>query len=182
MDKKTKIVWFCGGSGAGKECLIRKISEGKVPDLVKRLGWNSKKIIPCPESMDWVIQDEKDGNGERRKQLPKIIEQLAVSHNSVILVKGQDVDLTADRLEEVKHRTPQCDNMIIFIDTSIDETFERCRKKKWWSNSFTKNDLREWLKEEVNLLKKVQSEFLIVAIEGGSDKNYEFTAFPPTIK
>lgn len=179
---KTEIVWVYGNSGAGKETFVKTISEKKPVDVLERFGWAGKEIIPCKESVDWVVQAEDDGNKERRMNLPAIIGKLADKPNSVILIKGQDLDFNDHRPETVKIALPLCKHKIIFMNTDLEENYERLQKKRWWKNEWTLTTIKEWAQNQIEKLKKLQREFEIVTVNGNSKNNYECSPFPPALK
>ncbi|MBI4085313.1 MAG: hypothetical protein HY432_02285 [Candidatus Liptonbacteria bacterium] len=178
----TEIVWVYGNSSAGKETFIKTISEKKPADVLRGLGWTGKEIIPCMESINWVVQAEGDGNEERRGDLPAVIVKLADKPNSVILIKGQNIDLDEDRLRAVKTALPRCKHRTIFINTASRETYERQQKKRWWNSERTLAIVKKHAQDQIERLKKLQSEFEIVTIDGSSKKNYECFDFPPMVE
>jgi len=174
----TEIVWVYGNSGAGKETFMRTISEEKPFDVINRFGWADKKIIPCIESIKWIAQYKDDPRGEERKKLPAIILRLAAKTNSVVLIKGQNLDLLAGRLRETRTRLPQCRHKIIFIKTKIDEVYERLKRKPWWKKYYTKKYIRESINNQIKEIKDLQKEFEITAISGNAGENYKIVNFP----
>lgn len=177
--KKNEIVWIYGGSAAGKETFINFIAKGKSQELIARLGWAGKKIIPCLESIEWIAQSEDDPRGPRRSKIPEVIKKLnLLNTNAVILIKGQDIDLQNNRLRETKKFLHENQHKIIYIYTDIDEVFERLKDKPWWENSFTKDMVKDWLKHQLKYLHELKNDFKVVSLNGNSGGNYREIPFP----
>jgi hypothetical protein len=181
--KQTEIVWIYGASGAGKETFIKKVSQEKPEKIIEQFGWEGMDIIPCGESVEWVALSDTDPKGPQREALLEAVAKLA-RPNSVILIKGQDLDLVTDRLRRLKNILPGAEHRIIFVDTALNELFERCEQKPWykerpWYRKPSKRKMAGWRKFQMNHLKKLASEFEIIAIDGNSGSHYEFVRFPP---
>jgi len=161
----NEIVWVYGVSAAGKETFIKKMVNDKPFSVVEGLGWDTKNIIPCMESIEYVVQVAGDGNEQKRHLLPTIIKTLDESNtDSVILIKGQDLDLRADRITQTKILIPQATHRILFIDTPIDAVYERVQNKKWWTGIHPKEELLNWEKNQKNFLRTLQGDFEITII------------------
>ncbi|OYV63594.1 MAG: hypothetical protein B7X03_01080 [Parcubacteria group bacterium 21-58-10] len=178
-EKRNEIVWVYGGSAAGKETFIKFISEQHPQKLLESLRWGNKQIVPCTESMEWVAQYEGDPKGPLRAEIPNVVVGLnSQNTNVVILVKGQDLDLEADRPRKLKTLLPEDRHRIIYIDTNIDEVFKRLQRKPWWEDSFTKEEAQQWLDHQHELLRGLRDEFEITAVDGSTKGAYKIVDQP----
>lgn len=175
----NKIIWVFGPSAVGKETFIKN---NKRLELLARLGWTNKNIIICNESIDWVAQEDNDENELRRQNLDKIIEVYSKNNsNSVILIKGQDLDFDNNTLNIVKESLPDDEHEIIFLYVDFDILYQRYMTKKWWNETMTKDVCKDWAREQINLLIQYQSNgFKIKALNAIDDK-YLDANFPPVL-
>lgn len=180
---KNKIIWVFGPSAVGKETFIKYIYKNKPVELLNRLGWNNKNIIICNESLNWVVQAEDDGNESFRKNLNLVIEKYSKNNlNSIILVKGQDLDFSNNHLKKVKESLIDDKHEIVFLFTNFEVLYDRYKNKKWWDKSMTKDVCKSWAQEQLNYLIKYQDEgFKIIALDSGGDNKYLDINFPPTL-
>jgi len=176
----NKIIWVFGPSAAGKETFINYIARHEPTELLARLGWLNKKIVVCAESLAWVQQAENDGNAERRKNLIKVIEEYSQNNkNSIILIKGQDLDLHNDALKIVKELLPNEEHEVIFLDVRFDILYQRYMTKKWWKKSMTEAVCQEWAKTQIRLLINQQHNGFKIKAINSLDFEYPETNFPP---
>ncbi len=176
-----EIVWVFGSSGAGKETLIRGLSrQGHQLDLIKQLGWESQRMVVCEESLRLVAQHENDPVLEARARLADAIVALATQENSVILIKGQDVDLERSLPEQVQARLPKAKHRVIFIDTPIATLFERWKKKPWWSDDYTLKTVKQWQDAQLDLLRKLPSDFILTTVSSIDADTYKTSDGLPT--
>lgn len=178
----NKIIWVFGPSAVGKETFINYVKNNQPTELLARLGWSNKNIITCDESTNLVVQDDNDGNELLRKNLDKIIEDCSKNNtNSIILVKGQDLDFDNNTLNIVKESLPEDEHEIIFLNVDFDILYQRYMTKKWWDETMTEEVCKEWAREQVNHLVEYQNNgFKINALDSIDDK-YLNTNFPPVI-
>jgi hypothetical protein len=179
----NKIIWVFGPSAVGKETFIKYVYNDKPSELIDRLGWGDRKVIICEESLAWVVQEENDGNEALRKNLDKIIQGYSASNtNSIILIKGQDLDFNSNHLNNVKKYLPDDCQEIIFLYTDFDILYNRYIRKKWWNKSMTPEVCKNWIKEQIDSLSGYQEKgFKIRALESGDDKKYLDINFPPIV-
>ncbi len=176
----NEITWVFGPSAAGKETFIKYIYNNKPVEILNRLGWENRDIIICNESIDWVVQDENDGNREFRKNLNKIIRKYSKNNsNSVILVKGQDLDFHNNHLNNVRNSLPNDKHKIIFLYTDFNVLYNRYKNKKWWDKSMTAEVWKDWAREQIDFLKSCQKEgFQIRTLNSDDHKKYLDIDFP----
>ena len=174
-EKTNEIIWVFGGSAAGKEIFIKYIIENRPNDLIRQLGWENKKIVTCAESIEWIAQSEDDPNIQKRFRLPEVISKKNSKNvDTVILIKGQDLDLVAKRPERIKSDLPEEIHKIIYIDTDVKEVFERIKEKPWWESSITEKVAESWINNQLALLHNLSDNFDIVTLGGNRGDNYKF--------
>jgi guanylate kinase len=172
-NNHMEVVWVFGSSGAGKETLIRGLSrQGHQLDVIGQLGWSNSKIVVCEESLRFVAQSENDPALEQRKDLANMIAALATEENSVILVKGQDVDLELDIPGQVKSMLPQAKHRVIFVNTPIGTLFERWKKKTWWNDDYTVKTVKQWQDAQLGMLAKLQDDFAFTTVSSIDANTY----------
>lgn len=174
----NKIIWVFGPSAVGKETFIKHIQDNKPVELLARLGWTDKNIITCIESLDWVAQEDNDEKAMLRKNLDKtIIEYSKNNTNSIILIKGQDLDFDNNTLNKVKEFLLDDEHEIIFLSVDFDILYQRYMTKKWWNETMTRDVCRDWAKEQISLVINHQNNgFKIKALDSATseylDKNF----------
>jgi len=169
-----EIVWIFGSSGAGKETLIRGLSrQGHQLDLIKQLGWENKPIVVCEESLQLVAQHENDPVLEKRKALADYIKTSATNESSVLLIKGQDVDLELGIPTQVKTLLPDAIHRVIFIDTPIAALFERWKKKPWWNDDYTLKTVKQWQDAQLDMLRKLPTDFVFTTVSSIDADTYK---------
>jgi len=178
---KNKIAWVFGSSAVGKETFIRDIVKKRLFEVSDRLDWNNKQIIPCEESMSWVVQEDGDGHEQRREDLVDLVINYTKAPDSVVLVKGQDLDLEADRLRKLKEKLPNCEHEIVYLYIDLSILYERYKRKKWWTEKLTKEVCKEWLQKQVEMLEEFRGDFKITALESDDNRKYKNIDFPPLI-
>lgn len=178
--KNCEIVWVFGSSGAGKETFIKYLTNNPSEELINLLGWGSKKIEFCSESIEYVAQFYKDPLGKKREEILEGVLKL-VSDNSVILIKGQDLDFKYGRLQKLKKLLPSCKHKIIFLHADTKTLLERWKTKKWWEESYTEQTVIDWLKPQIENILKLKDEFEIIGLNSEDNNTYEITYFPPTL-
>ena len=168
----TEIVWVYGASAAGKETFIHQVG-GNSPELLEEFGWQHKCIGVCDESLQWVARFPGDTiAAQKRPELFKLLPLLAQKYD-VVLVKGQDIDLALGTPLAVKQRMPQATHRIIFIDVALDELFQRVVHKSWWDDVTKRAEEEGWLKEQIDRLQDIRSQFDFVTINGNASGHYE---------
>lgn len=170
---KAEIVWVYGASAAGKETFIRAVLAGQQPRIVKALGWQGKRLGACQESLEWVMQHPHDTAVEqKRHQLSGVIPRIAKRYE-VVLVKGQDIDLSLGTPLLVKQKLPAARHRIIFIDVGLDELFQRVTHKPWWDGTIRRAEEEGWLEEQIDRLMEIRNQFDFITIDGGAMGHYE---------
>jgi len=177
-DKLPIIVWVYGASGAGKETFLKYMTSKKSKQLINRLGWKNKKIIPIKESVDYLAQYDEDPQGDKRKDIIDKVIKISKKPNLVILIKGQDIDLEAKLPQKLRKKLPRCSHQVIYLHTNPKTLLLRCKPKKWWDNRYSITTLKKWTSYQLRLLSKLKA-FEIIALDSGNGKNYISTIFPP---
>jgi hypothetical protein len=178
----NKIIWIFGPSAAGKETFIKYINNNKPAKLLARLGWEGKNVVVCNESINWIVQEDNDGNDLRRQNLDKTIEEYFKNNiNSIILIKGQDLDFDNNILNKVKESLPDTEHEIIFLYVDFDILYQRYMNKKWWNKTMTESVCKDWAREQINLLIQYQNNgFKIKALDSSSNEYLDIN-FPPIL-
>ena len=178
----NKIIWVFGPSAVGKETFIKYIQDNKPNELLTRLDWIDKKIATCRESIDWVVQADNDGNELRRKNLNKIIKDYSQNNtNSLILIKGQDLDFDNNTLNITKESLPRDEHEIIYLSVDFDILYQRFVTKKWWNETMTRDLCKDWAREQIELLTQHQNNgFKIIPLDSAKN-DYLNTNFPPVL-
>lgn len=150
----TQIVWVYGWSAAGKETFIRTVAGNR--ELCARLGWEGKYVVPCQKSIELIAQYQGDPVGERREEILEEVKTLVFSNpGSVILIKGQDLDLQTSRPARLKEMLPRCEHRIIYLYVSHDEMFERIQRKSWFDpNTLSPDMARRLAKLQTSMLSR----------------------------
>ena len=180
----TEIVRVYGSSAAGKETFIRNITTNPPQKVLASLWWGGKKIFSVQESIQYIGQFENDPIVNKRSEIIEKVKSLvAQKPNSVVLIKGQDVDFTSDLLNKLRSEIPTVEHKIIFLHTTLEELLKRCRTKSWWDQWDEKAGIpwiKVWLFYQVNALQKLKG-FPIIALDSGT---YAYTPihFPPEIE
>jgi len=178
----NQVIWIFGPSAVGKETFINYIKNNQPEELLARLGWVNKNIVVCDESINWVVQGDNDENELFRKKLNKVIEKYSQDNtNSIILIKGQDLDFDNNTLNAVRESLLNDEHEIIFLYVDFDILYQRYVTKKWWNETMTRDVCKDWAKEQINLLIRHQnSSFKIKALDS-SDNKYLDLNFPPVL-
>lgn len=172
------IVWVFGGSAAGKETFIRKANSGFLKELFGSLGWENKKIIISKKSIDYVAQNETDSLGPKRKEIVNEVLKLAKKDNSIILIKGQDLDLENNRLENLRDLLPSNEHIVIYLHADSRTLYARVKRKSWWKKEWSKKEYLKWVKYQIDLLSKLKG-FKIISLNSGNRLDYGLEPFPP---
>jgi len=168
---KVEIVWVYGASASGKESFIRNTQTN--PAIRDEFKWQNKRIAICEESIEWVAHSPADSIAERERQkLVGIIPLLAES-NDVVLIKGQDVDLSLGSPHDVRKRLPMAVHRIVFIDVGLDELFQRVIHKPWWDDTIKRAEVEGWLEEQIDKLMDMRDMFIFTTIDGRAIGHYE---------
>jgi hypothetical protein len=168
---KAEIVWVYGASAAGKESFIRNVQTN--PAIRDEFHWQNKRIAVCKESIDWVARFPGDSIAERERQkLINIIPLLARS-NDVVLIKGQDIDLSLGTPLDIRRKLPAAIHHIVFIDVGLDELFQRVIHKPWWDNTTRRAEEEGWLEEQIDKLMDIRDKFIFTTIDGRAIGHYD---------
>src|SRR5205814_287898 len=140
-------------SATGKETFIRKVVDPKSAGIRSSLGGDDKKVVACWESIEWVgrKRDKSDLLVAKRTQLVPVVQKLATQAD-VILIKGQDVDLLADRPNQMLNSRPGYRHKIIYIATAVGELMQRLPNKPWWDGTDTPAVTTGWVNYQLDLL------------------------------
>jgi len=178
----TNIVWVFGSSAAGKETFIRKMLTNPSQKLIDCLGWNNKNIVCVEESLQYIGQFENDPIVEKRKQIVDNVKSIANQLDTVILIKGQDIDFKFDLLNKLRKEISNVKHKIIFLHADVGVLFDRCKKKSWWSKEDEAEGVKgvkEYLTRQINYLQNL-NDFEIIAFDSMT-YNYKPIKFPPTV-
>jgi adenylate kinase family enzyme len=171
-----QVVWIFGSSGAGKETLIQGLSRKEQPlELLKHFRWNPADILICEESLRLVAQHDNDPVLEKRKELADMIKTLAQDDSSVILIKGQDVDLEQKIPSKLKEMLPNAVHRIIFLSVPTGVLLERWKRKPWWNDEYTLKTVQQWEEYQLELLKKLQGEFVFSTVRSVDTNTYKLS-------
>ena len=172
------IVWIYGASAAGKETFIRKIISDKSLRIIDELDWRNKTIIACEQSLEWVGQFDADPKIEKRELIPNVvIENIKEKKDTVMLIKGQDVDLEENLPIKLYELLPNCIHSILFLNADIEQLYTRGQRKVWWRPENTKETAEQWLNYQIELLKKITSKLPIKAVNSNTE-DYHLTELP----
>jgi hypothetical protein len=176
-----EIVWVHGASAAGKATFIRHVTSGDSEVLRQTLGWQGKVIAACQESIEWVGKYVGDPVVERRARLISRVQEM-IEHADVALIKGQSVDLVANRPNQLLAATPECRHRVIYITTSIAELMQRLPQKPWWDGTDTEKSISTWVYYELTLLQSLDPQFEFTAIDGSSGNSYSLAQLPAQLQ
>ena len=167
-----EIVWVFGSSGAGKETLIRGLSRAQQPlALAQQVGWQGQTIVVCEESLRLIAQSENDPMLDKRANLVSFITPLA-KNDTVVLIKGQDVDLERDVPRQVQSLLPQAKHRLWFVDVPAGTLFQRWKKKPWWNDDFTLKTVQQWQDHQLSLLRAIEPNFASATIRSVDANTY----------
>jgi hypothetical protein len=168
---KVEIVWVYGASAAGKESFIRNV---QATNAIQRLfHWQNKRIVVCEESIEWVARFPGDQVAERERQKLGDIIPILAQDSDVVLIKGQDVDLSLGTPLDVRRRLPTAIHHIVFIDVGLDELFQRVIHKPWWDGTIRRAEEEGWLEEQIDRLMDIRNMFVFTTIDGRAIGHYE---------
>jgi len=175
-----EIVWVYGASAAGKETFIQNIMSNSeyTKAITSSLHWQNRHISVCKESLLWVAQFPGDTIAEQeRPKLISIIPKLA-KRCDVLLIKGQDFDLSIDTPMVIKQLLPKATHRIVFVDVGLDEIYKRVIHKPWWNKATKRAEVEGWLEEQIDRLIDMRDAFTFTTISGESGKQYKQERFP----
>jgi hypothetical protein len=169
---RVEVVWVYGASGAGKATFIRSVLAGN-PVVASEFAWEGKRLGVCQESLDWVARYPDDRIAEKKRyNLESIISVLAKEYD-VLLIKGQDIDLSLGIPQAMKAVLPEAIHRIIFIDVGLEELFQRVVHKPWWDNTIKRAEEEGWLEEQIDRLMELRSSFEFTIVDGRAIGHYE---------
>ncbi len=147
------------------------------PELIKQLGWQDKEIVVINESINYIKQSEDDSIGDKRLEIiDRVIEENKSRFNSIILIKGQNIDFDNDLVNRLKSRLPNVEYEIIFLFSDLDTIFERAKKKAWFTEEDNNKD--EWYNHLVDSAKIIDKAEDIKVISIDSTKGFKTSSFP----
>ncbi len=174
---KNKVVWVFGCSASGKETFIESLISKKIPQIIAELGWEEKQIIKINESINYIQQYENDPIGNKRIEiLDKVIVKNKNNSNTVILIKGQNIDLDNNLVELLKAKLPNVEYEIIYLFSDLNTIWKRAKRKKWFIEE--DNNFADWHNHLAETTEKVKSikGIKITAIDSTLD--YKISPFP----
>ena len=181
MFYMKEIVWVYGASAAGKATFIKNVTSENSKDLQQTFDWQDKVMVACLESIEWVGKYVGDPIVKRRAGLIPRIQEI-IKHADVALIKGQDVDLAADRPNQLLAAMPECRHRVIYIETNIAELMQRLPQKPWWDGTDTEKSISNWVNYELTLLQSLDPKFEFTAIDGSADNSYSLTQLPAQLQ
>jgi hypothetical protein len=157
----NKIIWVFGSCSSGKETFINNIINGECVNLINELGWSNKKIVAVEESIRYIKQYANDPIGEKRIEIiDKAINLNRDNDNSIILIKGQNVDLNSNSVNMLREKLPNLSYEIIFLFSDVNTIFERSKNKSWFVEEEEKiEDYSEHMRDsldKVRMLKDIK--------------------------
>ncbi len=162
----NKVVWVFGCSAAGKSTFIKRMVTKDDVNLLTELGWINHHILAIQESIDYIKQSENDPIGDRRVEIiDRVIEENNRNNNTIMLIKGQNVDFDNNLVGRLIERLPNIDYEVIFLFSDLETIFERGKKKEW----FTEEDdnIDDWYDHmyKTALLVKGLKNMKVIAID-----------------
>jgi hypothetical protein len=136
-----QIVWVFGDSAAGKETFVRAMISGDPPSIRDGLGWSTSSVVASDASLRWIGQIDDDPITKKRDGIFGEVSAL-ILENDVVLLKGQIVDLEANRPQRLKQAIGGATHNIIYLDAGLQEPFDRLPGKTWANGQETLEDLQ----------------------------------------
>lgn len=172
----NEIYWVFGSSASGKETFVLNASNNN-SEIIELMKWNNKKIIPIMESINYIKQYNDDPIGDKRVEIVKsVMFEVNSNNNSIILIKGQNVDFRTNLVGMLKKKLPEVKQSIIFLHTDLIVNYQRAKKKPWFKKY--ENDINSWRVHQKNSANYVKNiiDFEIISIDTTS--GYKLTKFP----
>lgn len=167
-NEPAQIIWVFGNSAVGKQTFIEECIAGN--EIIKKLGWDSKKIGFSPTSMKILGHDEQV---ERREDIISECRNVLVD-GGIVLIKWQYEDSETGRISRLKQAFPNSEQKIIWvIAPSYEVQRVRLVQKPWWSDGDARQ--KEFIETEnsevanfVKLAEEIvgQSTTVITSLEG----------------
>jgi hypothetical protein len=176
-----EVVWVFGASAAGKETFITSLLSPEINHLSRWFGWQSKKVIVCQESIEWVGLYKDDPKIAKRDKIVEKVSAL-IKEADIVIIKGQDVDLVAKRPAQLIELLIDYQHSVIFINVSISELMERLPQKVWWNGTDTETDTLNYLNNQLDMLAELKNNMKFTAINGNAKGNYEITELPKQLQ
>ena len=178
MHSTPQITWIYGSSAAGKETFITNITDGKLSELTDRLGWTDKTVIAVKESIEYIGQFENDPITKKREAILSSAKELA-KDDTILLIKGQDVDLESGLVQRLQEQFPNANHQIIFLHADYETLHTRLQNKPWWNEEENASKIIFWIKHQLAFLQSLNG-FDIIALDsiGGT---YDEVTFPPEV-
>lgn len=149
----NKVIWVFGPSAVGKETFIKEVAVNH--DLKELIGFGGKKIVVINESILFIKQSENDPIGDRRIEIiDRVILENANNVNTVILIKGQDIDVENKLVEKLKEQLKDVEYEIFLLVSDINTIFERGKKKSWFKKE--DDDINMWRTHVVESMQMVE--------------------------
>lgn len=177
-QSSKEIVWVFGASAAGKETFIRSIKRSNA--LQSRFGWSQKRINVCTEGIKFIAQFRNDPVGGKREQIMRAVPKL-LRTSEVIFIKGQDIDLEADRPQRLQRLLPRAKHFFIVITVDKQSLRRRLSKKSWWSPVETPQKVLLEQKVQIARLSHLRG-FTFSSISGRSGMKYRRVPLPKLLK
>ena len=122
----NKIVWVMGESATGKKTFIQYAAANPGCELMRRLGYGNRKMVPIEESMK---------PGARTGIITAVLDLLGQETSAVFLLKWQAVDsIYGDTLKRLAARTLNVPQEIILLSVERSALYARVQQKCWWND------------------------------------------------
>lgn len=173
----NKVIWVFGPSASGKETFIKEVISNKELNIIKELKWTGKQILKIDESINYIKQYDNDQIGDKRVEIiNKVIEINKNNSNSIILIKGQNIDIMNNLIELLKNKLPNVEYQIIYLFSDLNTIFERAKKKPWFT--IEDDNIDDWyihLVESADIIRQIK-EIEIISID--TTNGYKISTFP----
>jgi hypothetical protein len=98
--------------------------------------------------LKYIGQFDDDPITLKRELIIKKAKSIKNNGESIVLIKGQDVDLENNLLNKLKDVEPEANHEIVFLHADLKVLFNRVRKKIWWSKEDDRKGIgyfKSWL-------------------------------------
>jgi adenylate kinase family enzyme len=171
------IVWVLGASGAGKATLISDlVSSDSTKWFSNLINTTNSNLFAVNESLQHVGQFPGDCIEKKRNEIIDIVIEQSKITNSVFLIKGQFFDLYNYIPSKLKLLLPDYKHIVVYLHTDSETLFERIKKKSWWTEEITINDIRISTAKMLNIVLKLKS-FKKIVLDS-TNKDYKQIDFP----
>jgi hypothetical protein len=97
------------------------------------------------------------------------------------LIKGQIVDLEAERPQKLRQKLPVAEHQVIYLDAGLDEVFQRVPRKSWATGKETREVLQDWREKQFKLLRNLVN-FQFLALSSKTGDGYKQIPLPKELE